>query len=183
MSGRSPREAVETSIHRLQTALSCVTKDVLRPSTGGYEDRSKVHSLLLKDGNPAPLRAVPPAQRMRLGIKIQYRIVESEGPFPWRVRTAAYKYTIETDDGREVLAYHWHPASNSPVTFPHAHLGSIVLKRDGVIDHKDHLPTGRVPLQQVVRLAIVDFGAKPLRSDWSDVLADTEAAFRLERSW
>lgn len=82
-----------------------------------------------------------------------------------------------------MLAYHWHPDANSPVTVPHVHLGSIVLKRDGVIDHKSHLPTGRVPLQQVLRLAITDFDVKPLRPDWSEVLDETEAAFGQERSW
>lgn len=160
-----------------------MTKDLLRPSTGGYDDTTKVHSLLLKDGEPAALRAGGDAPRIRLGVKVQYRIVENQGPTPWKMRSAAYKYTVETDDGREVLAYHWHPDANSPVTFAHAHLGSIVLKRDGVIDHKHHLPTGRVPLQQVIRLAIVHFEAKPLRGDWPDILDQTEAAFTLERSW
>jgi hypothetical protein len=184
LSGRSPREAVDASIHRLQTSLSCVTKAVLRPSTGGYRDCTKVHALLLNDGRPVPLRAATGVPRIRLGVKIQYRIVEDPGPLsPWKVRTAAYQYAIETEDGQEVLVYHWHPAANSPITFPHVHLGSIALKGDGVLDHKDHLPTGRVALQQVIRLAVADFRAKPLRRDWTDVLAQAEAAFRLDRSW
>lgn len=175
---------MSASIHGLQTSLSCVTNAVLRPSTGGYHDSTKVHALLLNDGEPVPLRAATGVPRIRLGVKVQYRIVEDPGPrWPWRIRTAAYEYAIETEDGREVLVYHWHPAANSPVTFPHVHLGSIALKRDGVLDHKDHLPTGRVALQQVVRLAVADFRAKPLRRDWADVLDQTEAAFRLERSW
>jgi hypothetical protein len=184
LSGRSPREAVDASIHRLQVALSCVTPAVLRTSTGGHDDRTKVHALLLNNGDPAPLRARPRHTKIRLGVKAQYRIVEDPGPRgPWKVRTAAYEYAIETEDGREVLVYHWHPNANSPVTFPHVHVGSTELKTDGVLDHKDHLPTGRVALQQVIRLAVSDFGAKPLRADWPDVLEQTEAMFQAQRTW
>ncbi len=127
---------------------------------------------------------MPKAPKIRLGVKIQYRIVEDPGPRgPWKVRTAAYQYAVETDDGREVLVYHWHPDAHSPVTFPHVHVGSTVLRAGGVLDNKDHLPTGRVALQQVIRLAIADFGAKPIRADWRETLDQTEAVFRQERSW
>lgn len=72
------------------------------PAVVGWLQRSiQGPFALLKDGEPSALRAVTVAQRMRLGVKIQYRIVEADGPKPWKVRTAAYKYTIETDDGRE----------------------------------------------------------------------------------
>src|SRR6266567_2587872 len=42
---------------------------------------------------------------------------------PWSVRTAAYYYSLDNADDREIISYHWHPESQSPIQFPHPHLG------------------------------------------------------------
>lgn len=182
MPGSDPREAVEHSIRRLQTALSCVTRDVLTVSRGAYGDTTRVHALAFAGGRSVLLGAARGTQRVRLDVKIQFRHVEARDG-TWTASSAAYKYTVETNDGREVVAYHWHPDAHTPVTSPHVHLGSTVLRQDGVLGHRAHVPTGRVPLQQVIRLAIAELGARPLREDWSDVLDRTENEFRAERAW
>ena len=39
-----------------------------------------------------------------------YRIVRAEGQRgPWKVTIAAYHYTLEEPDGREVISFQWHP--------------------------------------------------------------------------
>lgn len=155
----------------------------MRPSPGGYSDTSRLHVLSINRGEPAALQAASGASRLRLGVKLQYRFTQTGAKAHWNASAAAYKYTIETNDGREVLAYHWHPDANSPVVSPHVHLGSTVLRRDGVLGRRAHVPTGRVPLQQVIRLAIIDLGAAPIRPDWSEVLDRTEHEFQAERAW
>ena len=113
-----------------------------------------------------------------------YRIVRDPEPSrgPFRVSTATYLYSLEDEDGREVVAYHWQPDGRSPITWPHLHLGAACeIGNRWVADA--HLPTGRVAIEQVLRLAIEDLGAEPLRDDWRDVLEETLDAHRQWRSW
>jgi len=46
-----------------------------------------------------------------------------------------------------------------------------------------HLPTGRVALENFVRLLIVDFGVPPEKDNWEDELAKSLAEFEADRSW
>jgi hypothetical protein len=82
-----------------------------------------------------------------LTLEQGYEIVEAEGERgPWKCSTQWYQYSLNDAEGREIVAYHWHPAGESNVTRPHAHLG--VGAR---VDHpqllKAHLPTNRVSIE------------------------------------
>jgi hypothetical protein len=46
-----------------------------------------------------------------------------------------------------------------------------------------HFPTGRVSVEEFLRLAIHAFDVKPRRSDWRAVLQRTQAAFSKWRTW
>jgi hypothetical protein len=83
-----------------------------------------------------------------------------------------YQYTLRDIDGREIIAYHWHPEGRSHVTTPHIHLGpgAEMGRRDLA---RAHLPTGQVMLEDVLRFAITELGVRPLRRDWSEVLDRT----------
>ena len=94
--------------------------------------------------------------------------------------TAAYYYTLGVESGPENLGYHWHPFSG--VRFPHLHLSAgSGVDRDEL--HKAHLPTGRIALEQVVRLAIAEFAVEPLRPDWDEVLTEAQQRFEEHRTW
>ena len=45
-----------------------------------------------------------------------------------------------------------------------------------------HVPTGRVALQDVLRLAITDLGTRPQRDDWRQILDETQSAYEMARS-
>lgn len=73
------------------------------------------------------------------------------------------------------MAYHWHPEQTPHVAFPHLHLeAGAGVRREELT--RAHLPTGWVSLEAVLRLTITDFGTAPLRDDWQETLAHTEAA-------
>ena len=78
---------------------------------------------------------------------------------------------------REFLAFHWHPQSR--VSWPHIHVRAGVEPALATA----HIPTGRVPFEDIVRMLIDDLGVRPLRDDWRDVLAQTRATFEQERTW
>ncbi|MFN8637675.1 MAG: hypothetical protein U0893_27805 [Chloroflexota bacterium] len=88
----------------------------------------------------------------------------------WRAVITAYQYALLDREGREYLAYHWHPDGQSHMLEPHLHLG--VAAQVGVPEiAAAHLPTGPIALAAVARLTLTDLGARPLRADWHGVLA------------
>lgn len=170
MAGRTPHEAVENFRQPLQQALSCVTLAVI--STGRSRSPSDEHSLTINNGDPTPLRG---ESRLSLSITQHYRIVEFVGPRgPWKVSTTGYLYALHDANGHEIIAYHWHPASR--VTYPHLHIrtGALVGRPEL---QRAHLPTGRIELEEFLRLAITDFNVQPLRDDWDEVLTRTQEVF------
>lgn len=95
---------------------------------------------------------------------------------PYRCSTTRYLYGLDDESGQEVLSYQWHPDSRSPITWPHLHLAA-----GAEVAHlhvaRAHLSTGRVSIEQVLRLAIGELGVEPLRDDWSDVLDRTHGHY------
>jgi len=93
----------------------------------------------------------------------------------WSVRSTAYFCDLVDRDQREILAYHWHPATDGP-SFPQFHLtGRLPAIGVGpgvtpVALGDMHLPTGHVSFASVVRLLIEEFGIAPRRSDWQAIL-------------
>ena len=178
MAGKSTEAAVDAFLEPLRRSVSCVTKTHVHVS-GGYFDTDKVHALVLGDGDRVRLQGEP---TLYLSLSQRYRIVEAaEERGPWKITTAGYFYEIADSDCREIVTFQWHPSGASPVTTPHLHLGS------GAQVHHErlgdcHIPTSRVSIEQVIRLAI-DLGAKHLRDDWDDVLAMSQAAHEHWRTW
>jgi hypothetical protein len=120
-----------------------------------------------------------------LEIGMRYEIIEEPGERgPWKVRTRGYMYSVQTADGAEMLAYHWHPVGQSTETRPHMHLGSVTLQPDLVITKKTHIPSGgRISLESVLRLCVRELGVAAARDDWEQLLADSEDLFKMWRTW
>jgi hypothetical protein len=128
-------------------------------------------SFLLNNGAPAPMTSgfsllLQIEQHVRLST-----VPETGGLF---VDTSGYIYSILTRDGAEIVSYHWHPYGEGAIRFPHAHIGPALSRQDFVNRPKEahhiHFPTGVVGLADILRLAIVELGVEPLRSDWEEIL-------------
>lgn len=89
---------------------------------------------------------------------------------------AGYALTLFEHSGRELLAFHWHPAGRSPVGYPHLHVSAALrgTTPSGEVAilplDKVHLPTGFVSLADVVRLLVAELGATPVVGDWRERL-------------
>jgi hypothetical protein len=67
------------------------------------------------------------------------------------------------------------------VSFPHLHLQyGAGLGRSEF--ERAHLPTGRVTVQDFVRLLIGDFAVPPGRDDWEAALQESRREFESDRS-
>ncbi|MFN8637401.1 MAG: hypothetical protein U0893_26415 [Chloroflexota bacterium] len=125
--------------------------------------------MLLNKGEPVRLRG---RERLHLRVRMRVRVSQAEPPRGlWDAATAAYEYRLSDGDGREILAYHWHPGGQSHAETPHLHLGvGAEIGRAELLTA--HLPTGSVAIQSVLRLAVESFGVEPARRDWSRVLGE-----------
>jgi hypothetical protein len=94
---------------------------------------------------------------IQLMLTHSFRLVQ-DAPHDWRVRTAGYEYRINDADGRELAAWHWHPAPFPGPDFPHLHIAAASLGHT-------HLPTGRVSIESVLRLLIDDLKVPSRRTD------------------
>ena len=150
----------------IQRAISCVTTSVADVA-GGYYPSPFPHRLTINNGQSVILGG---HSQFMLGLQQNYRVVES-GPSAtrWRVDVVGYDYVIYDAEQREVLLYHWHPRSNSPVETPHLHLeqGAEVGRAEV---RNAHLPTGDVSLNAVLRVLIEEMGVQPRRPDWDSIL-------------
>jgi hypothetical protein len=179
LAGDNPPEAVANFIEPLQRALSCITRAVINVR-GGFYPADEPHVLTVGTGESVQLGG---ESRLALTTTMHYRIVEGSGERgPWKVEIVAYAYALDGPDGREIIAYHWHPRERTAQASPHIHLGAGI----GIGDHpigQAHLPSGRVALEEVLRLAIADLGAASLRDDWETVLHSTQSSFERWRTW
>jgi hypothetical protein len=124
------------------------------------------YTLTFGVGEIVPLKG---PQRISLGLIHGYE-VERAGDV-WQVRTTGYSYEILLPDQYSLIGWHWHPRGRSTVTWPHVHIPRHTRPVDL---SKAHVPTGLISLQSVLRFAIEEVGAEPLRPDWRVVLAETE---------
>ncbi len=182
MAGRNAQEAVRNYRAPLQEAVGCVTEPILLLSKRGGYRIGEEYSLILREGDPVQLFGT---SRIAVSIAQYFRVVEDERPDygPVRVTTTAYYYTIVDGNDREVLTYHWHPdAPQSRTPYPHLQLehGAMVGRPEL---RGSHIPTGRVALEDFLRLLIEVFSVPPKKDNWDHILGLTKRRFDLYKSW
>jgi hypothetical protein len=151
----------------LQQAMSCLATAVF--VRDGHLPAGGPYTLTFAGGDPVSLGG---AHRIRLRVRQNYDVAPtSAGERSWSVQTIAYAYELLLPTDRELLAYHWHPTSRSPVHRPHLHLAAHTVLLDLT---RAHPPTGLVTLPAILRFAVLDLDAQPRRADWQAVLDATE---------
>lgn len=182
MAGEDAPEAVENFVHPLRQVADLITESVLFPSgrhvLGPDEEP---HALAFADAPATKLRGTD----VTLDFRHSFRVVRTDDRErgPYKAQTAQYLYAFVDSDGRDLMAFHWHPLSRSTETDPHLHL----YRHTAPFDVSDlHLPTGRISFEYVVRLAIEKFGATPNPPDrevWDRILTEHEETFRRFQTW
>jgi hypothetical protein len=114
-----------------------------------------------------------PGADLSLSVQVFARVSEQAEQVPWTVSPFGYSYTLREPEGLEILAYHWHAGRRSPIDLPHLHLGAgSEVSREEL--QKAHVPTGRVELEDVLLMVIREFGVRPRRDDWQEILGPRE---------
>jgi hypothetical protein len=127
--------------------------------------------LLVNDSGDIEL---PGPGGIKIRIRMRYRILETpDSERKFKVTTLGYGYRLWAA-GEKTIDYHWHPFSDSHETRPHAHLPAFP---------RCHIPTGRVMIEDVLRLA-VELGATPVDpAHWDEVDNLNRRNFALSASW
>jgi hypothetical protein len=181
--GRTPQEAFTNFVEPLASAMACVARCKLSASSGGRSEVDTVHHLLGNGGAPIPVGG---PHRLSLQLRMKYRIVRVGDPDaddPFKIRTVAYSYTLTDASDQGILGYHWHPDGESHITGPHVHVGGTQLRDDAVLASKQHVPTGRISLEQVLRSLISEHDVPARANDWDQRLTLTDGVFKLYRTW
>jgi hypothetical protein len=154
-------------------------------SPGGRHVLGKIHTLTWADAEAVPVQG-PRGEILTLDLGIKYEILHiphDRDRGPYKVSTRGYMHALQTIDGAEVIAFHWHPIGTSDVKDTHMHMGSTQLNPAGVISKKHHIPAPRMSVEAVVRFCIEQVGVEPLRDKWSSILSDSNDLFRMWATW
>lgn len=156
--------------------IGCVSTRWLIASNYAPYNLDEPRAILFGGEDSLPVRC---RDDLILDVAHYFRVAEAAGDAgPYRCQTIGYAYDFRHIDGPSVLAFHYHPEST--VTTAHAHTSQYTAP---VNLSKVHIPTGRTTLEAVIRLAIEEFDTEPLRSDWKQVLQESEDAFNTFREW
>jgi hypothetical protein len=139
--------------------------NVLGPAkvTVSYSDADELYGLTLNRDQGVERSG------MRVRVRMQARVIEEFGEPT--VQTVAYMHTLEIKfENRivEALSYHWREGE-----FPHVHVNG----------GKDHIETGRVTVESLIRYCILEKGWPAVTAEWQEVLAATTAYFQLHQRW
>ena len=173
MPGRNSKQAYEQYSDPILRVLGCITPDKLICKGGFHDSAPNRKSILTFATNPATI----PKSGLTLFFLQEFSFVHQATEKDWKVKTHKYTYAIErADDKQEVLAFHWQDQS-SKVHYPHAHMDLIHISR------KAHIPTGRVPLEDVVWFLIKELDVQPLNKKWDKIILEAREKFIKFKTW
>jgi hypothetical protein len=136
----------------------------------GLQRPQMLCSALLNAGRPAALNATP---RIWLWVAHSYRAIPIAGDpvNGWTVSTSSYYYAYTTSEAQkpEIIAYHWHPDGEGAFRWPHLHIGAAWTAERPRFSSHWHVPSGRVPLEHVLRFAIRELGVVPIDREYESV--------------
>jgi hypothetical protein len=170
IAGPTPQDAAQTLRDLFQRALACVTSGVVSLQAVPPETDLVVS-----------LSVAAPRGRHSLNLRHRYLLVHEPAgrrAERWRLQTTSYMYKLDDREGREILAYHWHPDGLSHERRPHLHVGVGMgaLRPEW---QKAHLRTGPVSPSALLVLLIDQLGVSPRRSAWFDDFARLDRALDL----
>lgn len=100
----------------------------------------------------------------------------------FRISTVRYIYVIWSPRPNErIIDWHYHRRQNESFE-AHLHIRDDSRTTNHQLVNR-HIPTGRVPLEDIVRFAIEELNVEARDTNWRNVLEETEAVFRENRTW
>jgi hypothetical protein len=164
--------AAELLADRLNAVLNRTVSDSRLSVIGSEPDRNAFELTNLVDGNTAPLEL--DATTLRLFVR---QVVVVNGG---HCKTESYSYRLQTDPSPKSWLIRWDYLRDPPApdyAHPNAHVHINGLFPDGSPIGHLHIPTGRMPLELVVRDLITNRNVPPRSEDWEAILEESLESF------
>lgn len=179
--GRSAGAAVRAFIDHLNRLLvRTVTRSrlVLVPVPSPEPGQVWIQVAFRQGGQPttAPLRTRFGQMGLFLGQVCESR---TSGDGTYTLSTISYRYALTPEHTREPLLrweYVRQPTDPDARWCRHHLQGPVPLRLADnlqVLLNDFHLPTGWVPIEEVLRFCIVDLGVRPLSPNWHEALTES----------
>lgn len=182
MPGSNAREAFNAYADPLKAVFRCVTAEPLRKER--LLNQPNQDGILLEHFFfiNAPVRLKARNRNYAFHFDQYYRVLWISDSAFYKVATRSYSYIIEDEQTHnELFAFHWAPESR--VTIPHLHLGFGVQAHGLPLDNKAHIPTGRVPVEDVISFLIHDLNVEPLCDNADEIIGRARERFMEHKSW
>jgi hypothetical protein len=184
VAGRTPAEAVRAFLEPMESTLACLASAKITVKRGGLNPRLGVPYEWSSNNGAGAEWLFEAPEDLTFSAAMYWKLIEDDrsecGPF--RVTTLGYEYSLVIGETTELWALHGASGRKIVEHRPQVHLGDVLLTEAAPVSSKTHLPTGRMTFENAIRLA-ADFGAVPLREDWSNRLALAETPHLLHRTW
>lgn len=96
-----------------------------------------------------------------------------------RLRTVGYWYRLQGEPGpkaRALIRWEYEHSDPARPKFARHHV-QLAAAIDTMDLNRLHIPSGRVPFEEVIRFLIHDLEIEPLARDWARTLAESERTF------
>jgi len=97
-----------------------------------------------------------------------------------RCRTESATFSLQADASRKSWLMRWdyvRDPRKSECAYPRAHVHVNATFADSSPVGRLHIPTGRIPLELVVRHLITEWEVKPRTDDWNAILEESAEGF------
>ncbi len=178
MATNKVHKALGSYTDQIQRIVSCVSDEVFYV----YPKNNGRHALI---SNSSEYFRVKCQDNSYLNIDINQEVEDPAADNGYKVSTKYYLYSIADGAGEDLVGFHYHPELNEdPVLYPHVHAYANKDERFLKINlHKKHIPSGRVPLEDVIHWMIDELEVVPARDDWETVLSEAREQFKSIQTW
>ena len=148
----------------------------------GKKGRSTLVAIGLRSSRGVPgASLLSRTYRTRLVLSVgQHLMSEVTNSGDHVLRTVKYRYGLTLEGENDALIRWEYDRQRLDQRCRHHIQGApeVIIKNQHVPLKDFHLPSGYVPLEEVIRFCIVDLGVKPLSENWDDILTESYQRFR-----
>jgi hypothetical protein len=115
-------------------------------------------------------------------LLVQHKFAVEDG----HCRTLTYAYNLHRAGGRKAWLCRWEffrqpPKDDYRYPLGHVHVNATLVDSGEFVGDK-HVPTDRVPLEQVILHLIEEWGVRPLSADYRAILEESRDGFAERRT-
>ncbi len=180
--GSNPEKVIQTFRGHIAQLLNSTITDAPLSIVGARRSVNELKATLSLGGKTTDIaRAVPLRQKpLHLLLVQNVSVIREPKAREWRLKTLQYSYRIQAGpslDSEWYFRFEYKAREIEDSLHPRHHIHLPVSLECGTTRvnlSRVHIPTGWVPLEEVIRFLIEELGVKAKTRDWDSVLRRNE---------